>query len=393
MWIDSLAMSMRGRTSHPRISAKPGRPATLLDSESPYGSRRLVVEYDGWTSAAYMYDATDPIAATWLANHRKAPAGIDLGLLDAGQAPEMPDGYTKHPEGRPTLDAQSLRAVWFEEGDGVALYEGYELLAVIPGWSDMAKGMPGYSRDVIGQTPFGWALDEALQGLGQRVAEATDFWRWRLDPQAWAQFQQGMLGHLLARLGPGARYWDVSGGRQPLVGVSERPPTGRRSYTVLTTVGMSCQRMPVVEQTGPGSRARAKIELAVATTLPGNQVGTIFRWLAQYPWHEVSWLGTGQTLPWYQGAASFPLGSGHEAVLLLDNPSRLLGPEVPDLSGFTVAGEPVRWLWLIPITNRERLIAESRGAASLVNQMASQSRNWVVDLRVRLPRSRTHPVR
>jgi len=51
---------------------------------------------------------------------------------------------------------------------------------------------------------------------------------------------------------------------------------------------------------------------------------------------------------------------------------------VPDLSGFTVAGEPVKWLWLIPVTNRERLLAKSRGSSSLVNQMASQSRSWVV---------------
>jgi hypothetical protein len=338
-----------------------------------------VVEYDGWTTAAYMYDASDPIAATWIANHRRAPADIDLALLDAGHAPEMPDGYTKHPDGRPPIDQRALSAVWFEEGDGAAILENGALLAVIPGWSDMSKGMPGYSRDVIGQTPFGWSLDDAMEGLGPRVAQAQDFWRWRLDPEAWGQFRQGMLGHLLARLGPGARYWDVSEGRQPLVGVSERPASGRRLYTVLTTVGMSCQRMPVIEQTEHGAAGRAKIELAVATTLPGNQVGRIFRWLAQYPWREMNWLGTHQTLPWYAGPASFPLGGGNEAVLLLDKPGLLLGPDVPDLSGFTVAGEPVTWLWLIPISNRERLFAASRGASSLVNQMAAQSRSWLVE--------------
>jgi Suppressor of fused protein (SUFU) len=370
--------SMRGRTGQARISAEPGRPATLLDSESPYGSRRVVVEYDGWTTAAYMHDRNEPVAATWLANHRRAPADINLSLLDAGQAPEMPDGYTKHPDGRPPLDTQALRAVWFEEGDGVALFEGADLLAVIPGWSDMSKGMPGYSRDVVGQTPFGWSLDEAIEGFGPRVSEASDFWRWRLDRQAWGQFQQGMLGHLLARLGPGARYWDVSAAARPQVGVSERPPVGRRAYSVLTTVGMSCQRMPGIEQTGAGATGRARIELAVATTLPSNQAARIFLWLGQYPWREINWLETGQAVRWYHEPSTFPLGSGKEAVLFLENPARLLGPEVPDLSGFTVAGEPVKWLWLIPISNRERLLAEGRGASSLVNQMASQSRSWVV---------------
>jgi hypothetical protein len=187
-----------------------------------------------------------------------------------------------------------------------------------------------------------------------------------------------MLGHLLARLGPGARYWDVSGNARPQVGVSERPPTGRRSYTVLATVGMSCQRMPGIEQTGPGARIRGRIELAVATTLPSNQAARIFLWLAQHPWREVTWIENGQTIRWYHESSSFPLGSGNEAILFIDNPTRLLGPDVPDLSGFTVAGEPVTWLWLIPISNRERLLAKSRGAASLVNQMASQRRSWVV---------------
>jgi hypothetical protein len=367
----------RSRSGQSRVSAEPGQPVTLLDSESPYGSRRLVIEYDGWTTAAYMHDRSDPIAATWLANHRRAPADIDLGLLDAGHAPEMPEGHTKHPDGRPPLNQASLRAVWFEEGDGVAIFEANELLAIIPGWSDMSKGMPGYSRDVIGQTPFGWSLEEAMEGLGPRVSEAEDFWRWRLDGDAWAQFQQGMLGHLLDRLGPGARYWDVSGSKPPIVGVSERPPAGRRAYTVLTTVGMSCQRMPVVEQTGRDANTKARIELAVATSLPSNEAARIFLWLAQYPWREISWIGTGQTIRWYHEPSSFPLGHGNEAVLFLDNPGQLLGPDVPDLSGFTVAGEPVTWLWLIPITNRERLLAQGRGSSSLVNQLASQSRSWV----------------
>ncbi len=337
-----------------------------------------MVEYDGMTTAAYMHDGSGPVAATWLANHRRAPADVDLASLDSGRAPLMPDGYTRHPDGRPPITAGSLRALWFEEGDGVAIFENSELLAVIPGWSDMSRGMPGYSRDVVGQTPFGWSLGDAMEGLGPRVTEADNFWRWRLAPEAWAQFQQGMLGHLLARLGPGARYWDVSGNRQPTVGVSERPPAGWRSYTVLTTVGMSCQRMPVIEQTAAGAPGRARIELAVATTMPSNQVARIFLWLAQYPWREIRWLGDGQTLHWYHEPASFPLGSGNEAILFLADPGRLLGPEVPDLSGFTVAREQVRWLWLIPVSNRERLLAESRGASSLVNQMAAQSRSWVV---------------
>jgi hypothetical protein len=65
-------------------------------------------------------------------------------------------------------------------------------------------------------------------------------------------------------------------------------------------------------------------------------------------------------------------------VLLLDDPSGLVGPDVPDLSGFSFGGDPVRWLWIVPITERERLLAKERGSASLVTELAAQRRSWIV---------------
>jgi hypothetical protein len=369
--------TLRRGASQARISAGPGQPVVLLDSESPYGSRRVVVEHDGTTTAAYVHDATGAIAATWIANHEPAPQSVDLAGLSSGQAPQMPADHTKHPEGRPPLDPQSLRAVWLEEGDGVVILEDGDPLAVIPGWSDMSTGMPGYGRDIIGQTPFGWSLDQATEGLGPRAKAAERFWQWRADPATWASFRQAVFGHLLGRLGPGGKYWDVSGGKQPLVGVSERPPTPQRPYTVLSTVGMSCQRMPVIEQTGEGAADRARIEVALATTMPSSDAARIFLWLAQYPWREVTWLGSGHSIPWYHEPNTFPLGGGNAAVMLLDDPGRLIGPEVPPLGGFTISDAPVRWLWVVPISERERLLAANRGSSSLITHLAAQRRSWV----------------
>jgi hypothetical protein len=360
------------------LAARPGRPEILLTSESPYGSRRLVVEYDGVTTAAYVYDQTAVIAAVWLANHQPAPAAADPAQVEAGQAPVMPAAHTKHPGGRPPLDPRILRPLWFEEGDGVALVEGGQLLAVIPGWSDMSRGMPGYSRECVGQTPFAWSLDDAMEGLGPRADRATAFWRWRASEGSWAGFQKAALGHLLGRLGPGARYWDVSGGRQPAAGVSERPPTRSRPFTVLSTLGMSCQRMPVVEQFAEDPTASGRIELALGTTMPSPEAARIFLWLAHYPWRAVTWFGPGHTIRWYHEPGTFPLGGGNTAVLLLDDPAQLPGPEVPDLSGFSFGGDPVRWLWVLPISERERLFAKERGSASLVTHLAAQRRDWVV---------------
>ena len=53
-------------------------------------------------------------------------------------------------------------------------------------------------------------------------------------------------------------------------------------------------------------------------------------------------------------------------MLLLDSPGSLAGPEPPDLSGFTFGGDPVRWLWIVPITEADRQLAKEHGSASLV---------------------------
>jgi hypothetical protein len=352
-------------------------PAALLDSVSPYGSRRLTVEYDGITTAAYLHDESSVIAATWIANHVRAPRTTDARRLGSGQAPLMPATRTKHPRGRPPLDAAALQALWFEEGDGVALLERGTLLAVIPGWSDLSRGMPGYCRDVVGQTPFGWSLDDALEGLGARVERAKDYWQWRQEPAGWEQFQATALSHLTRQLGPGAHYWDAAQGKYPSVGLSERPPGPGRPYTVLSTVGMSAQRMPVVEQVIDDPTGYCRVELALATTLPPGTAALVFLWLAVYPWRAVTWFGPGHNVRWYDQPGSFPLGGGHEAVLLLDDPSGLPGPDAPDLTGFSVADDPVRWLWIVPITERDRQLSRERGSSSLVRRMGIEGRSWV----------------
>lgn len=356
----------------------PNAPQVILDEVSPYQSRRVTVEFDGVTSAAYLSDERGAVvAAVWLANHVAAPHATDLGRLNAGQTPVMPAGNTRQPKGTPPFDRGALEVCWFEEGDGVALLESGRPLAVIPGWANADKGMPGYSRDAVEQTPFAWALDEALEGLGPRIERAQAYWRWRRGQGAWGGFQQAVLGHLLNRLGPGAQYWDTGRERLPMVGITERPPSANRPYTVLSTVGMSCQRMPVVEQLVDDARDYGRVELALATTKPSQEAARIFLWLAQYPWRAGTWFGPGHSVRWYHDASTFPLGGGDTGVLLLDDPERLTGPQPPDLSGFTFGGDPVRWLWLVPINEEERAVARQRGSATLITQLTAENRSWV----------------
>ncbi|WP_157250108.1 suppressor of fused domain protein [Nonomuraea typhae] len=330
-----------------------GQAEVVLTAGNPYGSRTLVVERDDDSSVAYLCSPDGTVhGAVWLANHRQAPAAIDLGRLNTGLPPIMPYANTLHPAGRRPLG--QLSALWFEEGDGVALYENEELLAVIPGWADMSRGMPGYARDAVGETPFAWALSEALEGLMPRIANARSYWRWRHREGSWPSFQQFVMGHLDRTLGPAGRYWDASGERLPTIGITERPPFGEREFTVLSTVGMSCQRMPTVEQWIDRPHAYSRIELAVATRDDPREVALVLVWLAQYPWHSVTWLGHGHTAQWYHEPATFPMGPDYSGVLMLADT-----PNFPDMSGFAFGGEAVRWLWLVPVTNAA--LDEQRG--------------------------------
>jgi hypothetical protein len=365
----------------------PVAPREIFGDTSPYGSRRLVVESDGVTTVGYLKDTHGTVlGAVWIANHQAAPPTLDLARLNAGLPPTMPATATRQPGGRSPLNVKALEVVWFEEGDGVALLESGDLLCVIPVWSNMGKGVPGYSRDAITQGPFAFPFGTETDEFSTRVRQSRAYWEWRRAPDTWGGFQQSVLGHLLNRLGPAGHYWhDV--GRQwrgggaapvPLVGVSERPSRPDRPFSVLSTVGMSCQRMPTVELYEDDVSQFARTELAVATTVPPQQAGSIFPWLAQYPWRSVTWFAPGDVVKWYHQASTFPLGPRWEGVLLLDDPGVLTGPDVPDMSGFSVAGDLVRWLWLVPITDAERRLAKEQGSAALVQQMAKEERSWVV---------------
>jgi hypothetical protein len=353
------------------------RPRTVVRSASPYESRSFVVECDGTTTAAYLRDAHDTtLGFCWVANHKTAPGSLDPARLDAGLPPLMPAAHTKHRAGgRKQLDPQALEVVWFEAGDGAILLEHGEPLCVIPGWADVDRGMPGYSRDTIGQTPFARSLDDASEGLVPRIDQARDHWKWQRAAESWPDFQQSALGHLLGRLGPGGNWWSEVGGKHlPRVGVSERPSTATRPYTILSTVGMSCQLMaPDRTLTDESGRRTAttdpvRVELALATTMPSKRAATVFRWLAPLPWRTATSFRAGGCLRWGRDDEDFPLGAQWQGVMLINSPAVMGGLPAPDLSGFTF-GESrsrVRWLWVVPVTAEECDLADEQGSAALI---------------------------
>ncbi|MFC7327881.1 suppressor of fused domain protein [Marinactinospora rubrisoli] len=357
-------------------------PRVLLDQLSPYRSRRVVVECDGRTTAAYLLDPRGEVRVpVWLANHEVAPDHDEPDETAGDRAPLMPAPHTKHPFGRSPLDADRLRVVWFEEGDGVALLDDDGLLAVIPGWAEADAGLPGYAREAIGRSPYAWALDDVSAQLWPRVVHAEAYWEWRAAPNAWRSVQRTVFGHLGRTVGPPGHYWDVSDGHDPLIRVSERPPTAERPYTVVSTIGMSGQRMPTLDRYMADTSAYARVELALATTRPAHLAARVLRWLGTFPWRAVTWFGPGHSVKWLRTDEDATVRGDHAAVLLVADPGPLIGPgdqPPPDTSGLTFHGDPVNWLWVVPITRPEHLFAKEHDATTLIAKLAAEGRSWIL---------------
>ena len=188
--------------------------------------------------------------------------------------------------------------------------------------------MPGYCRDIIGQTPFGWSLDDAMEGLGPRVAQAEQVLALAgRTSRSWAAFPAGGARPPARQARPrrpvlGRGRWQAAAGRR-LRAAADRAA----AFTVLSTVGMCCQRMPVVEQTGrdvggagqdrAGHRDhdaehRRRPHLPVARPVP--VAGRDLARARPQP-------AAGTTSPPPSRSAA-----GNEAVLLLDEPGRAAGP-------------------------------------------------------------------
>lgn len=337
-----------------------GAPRTLLDETSPYGSRRVLVATNGTETWAQLFDGSGgQVTALWLAAHRGPAPDVQLSV---------PPETTRNPGGRPHFER--VEAVWFEEGDGVALFDPDGMLAVLPGWAG-PETLPGYAREAVASSPSAAPLQSAIEQFGPRAERARGYWAWRARQEAWQEYQQDVAQHVATKLGPAQQVWPLGQGNPPVVAGRH----GTESEHVAVTVGMSAQRMPAVEQyvdePGPFSR----IELAVAGLGRGDVDLVLLRWLARHPWRAATWIGSRHTVRW--PGAGFPVGEPFAGVLLVDEPTLLPGPAAPDLSGHSIFGDPVRFLWLVPVTEEEITTARAEGVDALLAQLRAAGRTWV----------------
>lgn len=324
----------------------------LLEEVGPNGNVQAVVECDDRVCYFYLFGAENTsirTKAVWVRNLVPAPVQLDVPGMKDGQAPLNPARYCRHPEGMSRPEPEALRVVWLPEGNGVALYEKDELIAIIPPWSGVG-GFDGYADQAIGEGPLVWEMtpDNVLRA---RFAEAEAYWKRWDDPKLWTDVQSTLLSTIESGLGSHSNYYAIDGGHWPPKALLRIP---HEDAVVLITIGVSLRPQPNVEMSTEEPAALRRVE--IATVLPGDlaeqQIRNVAAYLSgqtQYPWDYYAWLGPGHTLPcdsW--GQTTYPFA------WLVDQ-----HPRMPKLNLPQQFGDPVSILWFIPITADERAAAEN----------------------------------
>jgi hypothetical protein len=355
-------------------SHQPPRPNVnvLLEQVSPNDNVLATVEEQRGVVYLYLHagEGTDFDArACWVRNLRPAPAEIEVEAMKRGEPPLMPAKACAHPDGAPPLDPARLSFLWFEEGDGVALYEGDDLLAVVPGWSGH-ENFRGYARDCAEKTPLAWPLKDA-EAIPPRLAAAQAFWQSWEKGNAWAPLRDAMLKAYDRAFGrEHGKYYAIDGGKWPPRALA-RYETDRA--TVLVTLGVCIRPQPKVEQFVQDPRPLRRIELGMAldrgefaepeVMQAANFIGA----QANLPWHAYSWLGNGHTV----GCDPCPVGDEFDAMLLLKSPSGAPPVLLPPYRD-----DPVNLLWMVPVTESERRLAAEKGSGELMAKLAPQFPLW-----------------
>lgn len=348
----------------------------LLEEVNSNGNIQAIVEADERVVCLYLFHADDfegpRVRTCWVRNLAPAPAELNVSDMREGRPPLLPTSCCAHPRGAPAPDASTLSVVWFEEGNGVALFENDELLAVIPPWSGHG-GFHGYARDCTQESPLCWPMPKE-RALFERIEQARDYWRVWDDPNLWTAFQEPVVRKLEKQLGaPHAKYFAIDSGEWPPKAMLRFDLADRY---VFATVGVALRAQPNVEMSTDDPARCRRIELAAAldASCPAGELSGFGQWisgLASYPWNQYTWLGPGHTIPC--GAVPASLGGARFPFVIL------VAGTTPETSlleaGFR--NDPITYLWLLPITEQERDVAMNEGAEALLQRLGKIARDPV----------------
>jgi hypothetical protein len=356
----------------------------LLEENNPNGNIQAIVESEDGACYFYLCGAPETkfgVKPVWVCNHAPAPEAFEKERMKCGSAPLNPARHCRHPAGRAAPAAADLRVVWLPEGNGAALYERDEILAVIPPWSGI-RGFYGYARDAVGDGPVAWELDPK-NVLIERFEQAESYWRKSHGNELWRAIQSSQMSRIEkafdvyfpkdsreADAGAGVAgdhpdwYYAIDGGRWPPKALVRFTWQDR---TVLVTIGVAMRPQPNVEMATETPEQLRRIELGAV--LPGNWPAEAVFGFARYisgqadlPWTQYTWFGPGHTIgcDWWQNP---------------DFTSALLQYEhagAPRLALENFLGDPVNVLWFLPISAEERQVAVNDGSKQLIPRLPAE---------------------
>ena len=267
------------------------------------------------------------------------------------------------------LAPDDLAIVWFEEGDGVALMSGEDILCIIPGWANTTCS--GFSKECMKESPFAWPLLPAENVLLPRVTKAREFWtQWGGD--SWGVFQNTRVSILEECFNKHVKYYAIDGGQWPPKALIRFE---REDTTFIISIGVSLTPQPTVEiySESPESKRRIEIALSIKTEALNKNEQNILNYMSaqtNLPWDNITWLGHGHTVPCEDVfAASTPY------VICANAAESTMLPQTPFPS---FREDPINVLWLVPFTAEERDYSEINGSEKLFHDLTKDRADfWI----------------
>ncbi|MCL2225904.1 MAG: suppressor of fused domain protein [Defluviitaleaceae bacterium] len=191
----------------------------ILSSTSPLTDiiAQVVVEND----CSYLYlqaDTSDGKAMMpcWIKNHITVNEDYSAQSdMKRGLQPKVPTKYCECQSDLSPLKAEQLEIAWGKEGAIVSLYEGDELICVIPYWTD--QNFCGYSKysctDKFPNIPFPLGNSDS-NALFKRAELAREFWKQDFS-LLWGNYQESYLSELESKYGKEIKYYAIDGGNFP----------------------------------------------------------------------------------------------------------------------------------------------------------------------------------
>ena len=335
----------------------------LLEETSPCCPITAIVEQDNRVAYLYLYGPEGNsfgVKSCWIRNLDKAPRKVESKLLEKGIPPMMPLDNCLSPSGLEPLKKGDLSIIWLEEGDGAALLENGMPIAIIPSWSGRG-GFYGYSKEAKGQGAFAWELNTSKE-LFQRIKDAQDFWAsWNNEINPFQIEQPKLLDVYKEFFGNSEKYFAIDG--------EEGPPRGlfivdSKEKTIFATVGLSLFPMPQVEIYTENRLELNRLELGLMLDSKHckSNIQSIAEWfsgICSIPWGNITFLGEGHTILF--DAFNHPK---FKSVLLTQKVS-----SIPKIELENYKNSVVNFLWLIPVTEKERQFAMDNGSEKLINKL------------------------